>query len=102
MAGVDRVPAAAEIDLEPGAEIHRVRVAEDADIAEMAGAVARRDVRAAAERDGEMGEVAADTCAVGKAAEGGAQQVGLPVVEGDALVGEIEDRPDARPAEVVF
>ncbi len=98
MAGVHRVPVAAEIDLEPGAEIHRRRVRRHADIAEIAGAVARRDVHAAAKRDREMGEVAADAGPVGVAAMRGAQQVGVHVVEADMAVDEIEDRLDARPA----
>src|SRR5262249_43274540 len=60
VAGVEGVPAAAEIDLEPGAEIHRIGLRRYADVAEIAGAVARRDVHAAAERDREVREVAAD------------------------------------------
>ena len=48
-----------EIDLEPGREIHRRVVRRHADVAEIAGAIARRDVHAAAERDREMREVAA-------------------------------------------
>ena len=50
VAGVEGVPAAAEVDLEPGAEVHRVGLRRDADVAEVAGAVAGRDVQAAAER----------------------------------------------------
>ena len=45
---VEGVPARAEIDFKPGAEIHRRRVRRDADIAEVAGAIARRDVHAPA------------------------------------------------------
>ena len=64
MAGVEGVPAAAEIDLEPGAEIHRLRLGRHADVAEIAGAVARRDVHAAAQRDREVREVAAHAAAL--------------------------------------
>src|SRR5262249_9419274 len=46
--GIERVPPAAEIDLEPGAEIHRLRLGDNADVAEIAGAITRRDVHAAA------------------------------------------------------
>src|SRR5207245_160024 len=49
VARVEGVPMAAEIDLEPGAEIHRLVHGLDADIAEIARAIARRDVHAAAE-----------------------------------------------------
>ena len=48
---IERVPAPAEIGLEPGGEIHRAVRRRDADVAEIAGAVARRNVHAAAERD---------------------------------------------------
>ena len=59
VARVEGVPAAAEIGLEPAGEIHRRVGRRHADVAEIAGAIARRDVHAAAEGDGEMGEVAA-------------------------------------------
>ena len=49
--GVEGVPAAAEVGLEPGAEVHRQGGRGDADVAEVAGRVAGRDVQAAAERD---------------------------------------------------
>src|SRR4051794_19924015 len=61
---VKSVPAAVQVDFEPGAEIHRRRIAGDADIAEIAGAIPRRDIHAAAQRDREVGEVAADTDAL--------------------------------------
>ena len=60
VAGVEGEPAAVEPDLEPGAEVHGIVDRRDADVAEIAGAVARGDVHAAAERDREVGEVAAD------------------------------------------
>src|SRR6202034_895164 len=63
MARIERVPAIAEINLEPGGEIHRRLVRRDADVGEISGAIARRTVHAAAERDGEMGKVAADAAA---------------------------------------
>src|SRR5450755_4658714 len=50
VAGIERVPAAAEVDFEPGAEIHRRIVWRHADVAEISGAVARRNVHAAAQR----------------------------------------------------
>src|ERR1700730_3738690 len=46
--GVKYVPAVAEIDFEPGAEIHRGVAGRDAHITEIAGAIACRDVHAAA------------------------------------------------------
>ena len=48
-AGIGRVmPAVTEIDFEPGAEVHRLIVERHADVAEIAGAVTRRNVHAAA------------------------------------------------------
>src|ERR1700675_2884831 len=51
--GIEGVPTVADIGLEPGAEIHRRGVGGHADVAEIAGAIARRDVHAAAQRHGE-------------------------------------------------
>src|SRR5262249_58493767 len=60
VSGVERVPAAAEIGLEPGAEIHRIGFLRNADVAEISGAIARGHIHAAAEGDGKMREVATD------------------------------------------
>ena len=53
-----------DVGLEPSGEVHRAVRRRHADVAEVAGAVARRDVHAAAERDGQMREVAADALAL--------------------------------------
>ena len=58
---VKGVPARAEIDFKPGAEIHRRRVRRDADIAEVAGAISRRDVHAPTQGNGQMRKIPADT-----------------------------------------
>src|SRR5262249_13616744 len=60
VSGVERVPAAAEMGLEPGAEIHRIGFLRNADVAEISGAIARGHIHAAAEGDGKMREVATD------------------------------------------
>ena len=51
--------------------------ARHADIAQIAGAIARRDIHAAAERDRQMGEVAADAFALGIAFRRGAVGAGM-------------------------
>ena len=56
---VEGIPTALQKHLEPGTEIHRVGNRRHADITEIAGAVARRDIHAAAQCDREMGKVAA-------------------------------------------
>ena len=57
---VEGEPTSIQIHLKSGIEIHRRGIARHADVAEVAVDVARGDVHAAAERDGEMGEVSAD------------------------------------------
>src|SRR6202166_4995060 len=63
VARIESVPAAAEIGLEPGGKISRRPGQGHADLAEIAGAISRRNVHAAAERDGKVRIVAADTLA---------------------------------------
>src|ERR1700748_3781456 len=81
VARVEGVPAVAEEDLEPGAEVHRIGHGRHADVAEVAGAVARRDVHAAAQRDRQVREVAADAGPLAKSLERGARRAGSLVVE---------------------
>ena len=81
-----------------------------ADITEVAGAVARRDIHAATKGDREVGEVAADAGAVEEAAIGRSQRVSVLIVEGDVIVHEVDDRlypappgddiPELRPGKV--
>src|SRR6202044_3938762 len=59
VARIEGVPTIPKIDFEPGAEVHWRVVGGHADIAEIAGAVARWHVHAAAQRDREVGEVPA-------------------------------------------
>src|SRR5450631_3733263 len=61
IACVERPPAAAEVDLEPGTEIHGGRRQVYANIAQVARGVAGRDIQAAAKGDSEMLVVAAHT-----------------------------------------
>src|SRR5271168_428692 len=49
--GIECVPAASEIGLEPCAEIHGRRIASHPDVTQIAGAVARRNIHATAEGD---------------------------------------------------
>ena len=50
---------------------------------------------------GEVREVAADAGPVVEAAAGGAQRVGVLIVEGDVIVHEVDDRLHPRPAGAV-
>ena len=96
---VHRVPTPIEKHLEPGAEIHRVDVDRNADVAEIASAIARGNVHAAAERNREMGEVAADADAFVHGIAGAAGWARVWITEADLRVNEIADRlHDARAA----
>src|SRR5580704_664256 len=63
VARIERVPGRPEVSLEPSREVHRRRVLRHADVAQIAGAIARRNVQAATEGDRQVGEVAADALA---------------------------------------
>src|SRR5271165_1776829 len=89
---VFRVPAPSEKDLEPGAEIHWIDVDRNADVTEIAGAVAGRDVHAAAKREGEMGEVAADADAFMHGVAGATSWARVGITEPNLRVNEIADR----------
>src|SRR5689334_21106871 len=99
MARVERVPLAADIGFEPGREIHRSVRDRHPDIAEIAGAIASRDVHAAAERDRQVSKVPADAGAIAVSfprCPGGAR---VFVAEDNVLVNVIADGLDTGPAE---
>ena len=88
---------ATDIGLEPSAEVHRVGIRWDADITEIAGTIARRNVHAPAQGNREMGEVAADAASLMVRLKGSPGRSGVLVAEGDVLVHEITDRLHAPP-----
>src|SRR5947209_19179797 len=93
------MPPAAEIDFDPCCKIHRRVRRRMADIGNVAGAIARRDVQAAAESDRQMCVVAANAVALYvcfRCSPGGA---GVLVAEGQVVVYEIADGLHPRPAE---
>ena len=87
----------AEKDLEPGAEIHGIGINRNADVAEIAGAIARGNVHAAAERYGEMREVAAHANPFVHGIAGAAGGARIRIAEPDLGVHEIADRLHALP-----
>ena len=89
---------AAQIDLEPAGEIHRRIHRRYADIAQIAGAVARRDIHAAAERDRQMGEVPTHAGALLIGFPGGLGRTRVLVAEGEVVVDEVADRLHASPS----
>src|SRR4029453_227479 len=97
VARVERVPASAEIGLEPAGEIHRAIGRRHADVAEIAGAIARRNVHAAAEGDSEVGVVAAHASALLVGLPRRLGGAGMLVAELNVVMDEIADRLDAPP-----
>src|SRR4029453_1401903 len=96
---IERMPGTPEICLEPSGKIHRRGIFRSADVTQIAGAIPRGNVHAAAEGDGQVGEVAADALAVGEDLQGGLRGAREFVAELDVLVDEIANRLHAPPAE---
>ena len=98
VARIEHLPVAADIGLEPAGEIAGGPRLRRADVAEIAGAIARRNVHAAAERDGEMGVVAADALALVVGFPRGLGGARMLVAERDVTMDVIADRLHPRPA----
>src|SRR5579862_8059916 len=98
VARIERVPSAAEVRLEPAREVHRSVWRRYANVAEIAGAVARRNVHATAKCDRQMREVTADPPAFLEGLRGRFTGTRVLVTESDMLVDEIADRLNPRPA----
>src|SRR5204862_7277353 len=98
VARVEGAPVPAEIGFEPAGEIARGPGLWRADVAEIARAIARGNVHAAAERDGEMGVIAADALAFRVSLPRRLAGARMLVSERDVTVHEIADRLDPRPA----
>ena len=89
---------AAQVNLEPGAEVHRIRLPRHANVAEIAGAVPCRNVEASAKRDGQVHVIAADPDPLAKHLQRGAIGPGLHVIETNVLVDIIAHRLHEWPA----
>ena len=89
VARIERKPPSPEINLEPGVEVHGRRIGRHPDVAEITVHVARRNVHAAAERHGEMGEVTAHPHPLLIGFEGGPRRARLLIVERQAAVREV-------------
>src|ERR1019366_218345 len=94
---VECVPPSIKIGLEPAGEIHWTIGRWHADVPEVAGAIARRNIHAATERNGEVREVATHTLTFIKDLPGRHRGARMLVAEGDVAMDEITDRLDARP-----
>src|SRR2546428_5634165 len=92
---IKRMPAASDIGLEPRGKIHRTVRRRDADIAEIARAVASGNVHAAAECDRQMRVVAAHTFAFLESLPRRSRRSGILVAEGDVAMDVVADGLDA-------
>ena len=92
---VHSVPASIEKDLKPGAEVHRVDINRHADVAKITCALARRDVHAAAKRDGKMGVIAAYADSLPHRIAGATGGTRVWVAESDLRMDKIANGPHA-------
>ena len=98
VARVEGVPATVEVGLEPGREVHRLGGRRRLDVRDVAEHVAGRDVQGAAERDREVGVVAADALAGPVGVGGRGPRVGRAGHPGQVAVDEVDDRLHPAPA----
>jgi poly(hydroxyalkanoate) depolymerase family esterase len=97
VARIESVPASAQVGLEPRREVSGRIGWGHPDVAEIAGAVARRNVHGPAQRDGEMGVVAAHAAALIERLPCGLGGARVLVPEGDMIVHEVANRLDPAP-----
>ena len=98
VARVEGVPAAVEVGLEPGREVHRLGGWRRLDVRDVAEHVAGRDVQGAAEGDGQMRVVAADALAGPVGVGGRRPRVRRARHPGQVTVHEVDDGLDPAPA----
>ena len=96
---IESVPASPEINLHPGRKVHWRMRGRNPDIAHIAGAISRGNVEASAERDCEVGEIAANAAPLGVSLCCRAGGTGMFVSECDMAMHKIANGLDARPAE---
>ena len=98
VARVERVPAAVEVGLEPGREVHRLGGRRRLDVRDVAEHVAGRDVQRPAEGDGEVRVVAADALAGPVGVGGRRPRIGRARHPGQVVVDEVDDRLHPAPS----
>ena len=91
VARVEGVPPAAKIDFDPGCKIHRCIRRWKGDVGKVTGAIARRDVQAAAEGDRKVCVVTANAAALYICFGCGSGGAGVLVAKGDVVVYEVAD-----------
>ena len=89
VARIKRKPATAEVNLHPGAKVHRIRRRGNANIAEIAGDIASRNVQTATKRDRQVRKIPTHTDALAKGLQRRAIRSRLLIVELDMLMNEV-------------
>jgi hypothetical protein len=95
--GVHRPPAISQVNLEPGAEIHRRIGWRDPNIAQVPGNVARGYVHGAAKGHCQVLKVPADADPLGKDIQSSLGGSGVLVAESDLRMNPAADRADPAP-----
>ena len=98
VARIEDVPLATQKGLEPARKVHRTRLGRDADVAQVAGAIAGRNVHASAERDRQVRKVAADALSLSVDLPGGLHRAREFVAERDVSIDEVANGLHAPPA----
>ena len=88
---IKRIPAATEVHFHPGGKIHGAIGGRNADVAKITSAVARWNIHTAAESHGEVGIVAADSCALVECVKGRFRDARILITECDVVMDVIAD-----------
>src|SRR2546423_14596615 len=95
---IKSIPAATEVHFHPGGKIHGTIGGRHADVAKITGAVACWNIHTAAESNGEVGIVAADSCALVECFKGRFRAARILITERDVVMDVIADRLHTSPS----
>src|SRR5208282_63076 len=95
---IECVPGTAKIDFNPSRKIHHPVRRERSHVAKVSGAVPRRNIHAAAERDSQVGVVATDADTLVEGFPGCSRGTRFLIIENDMAVDKIADGLHARPS----
>jgi|SRR5580692_1582657 hypothetical protein len=96
MPGIKGMPVPAKIGFEPGTEIHWIGISRNANITQIARAVARGDIHSAAQGNCKVGKIAADANALAKTIQSGAIGASFQIIEAEMAMDEIANAACTR------
>ena len=99
VARVKGVPTVAQINFNPCGKIHGRVGRREADVSDVTGAIARRDVQATTESDGEMREVAANAASFLVCLERRSSGAGVLIAKYYVIVHKVADSLNPPPTE---